>query len=56
MSNTYFTFQALVSQRASGYRNTTYAIAELIDNAFDAVAQTCRVIFIEKRDFVSTPE
>ena len=51
MSNTYFTFQALVSQRASGYRNTTYAIAELIDNAFDAVAQTCRVIFIEKRDF-----
>lgn len=47
--STYFSVNALVSQRSSGYKNTTYAIAEIIDNAFDANAQKCRVIFIEKR-------
>ncbi len=47
--STYFSFKALESQRSSGYRNTTYALAELIDNAFDANANLCKVIFIEKR-------
>ncbi len=47
--STYFSFKALESQRSSGYRNTTYALAELIDNAFDANADLCKVIFIEKR-------
>ncbi len=47
---TYFSVRALESQRASGYKNTTYALAELIDNAFDATANICKVIFIEKRN------
>lgn len=46
---TFFSYNALVSQRASGYRNTTYALAELIDNSFDAEASTVRIVFIEKR-------
>jgi hypothetical protein len=46
---TYFSVNALESQRSSGYKNTTFAIAELIDNAFDSGAMTCKVIFIEKR-------
>ena len=48
--STYFTFKALESQRAAGYKNTTYALAELVDNSFDAAASECRVIFIEKRN------
>lgn len=47
MNNTYFSFNALVSHRASGYRNTSYAIAELIDNSFDAEAENVKVIFID---------
>lgn len=47
---TYFSVKALESQRASGYRNTTYAVAELVDNAFDAKAINCKIIFIEKRN------
>lgn len=46
----YFSVKALESQRASGYKNTTFALAELIDNSFDAQASHCRVIFLEKRD------
>ena len=48
--STYFTYQALESQRASGYRNTTYALAELVDNSFDAGATKCKIIFIERRE------
>jgi len=47
MNNTYFSFNALLSLRSSGYRNTSYAIAELIDNSFDANAKKVRVLFIE---------
>ncbi len=48
--STYFSYNALISQRASGYQNTQYALAELIDNAFDAEAGIVKVIFFEKRD------
>lgn len=47
---TYFSYNALISQRASGYQNTQYALAELIDNAFDADAFKVKVIFFEKRE------
>ncbi|MFN1835261.1 ATP-binding protein [Balneola sp. MJW-20] len=47
MNNTYFSFNALISLRSSGYKNTSYAIAELIDNSFDAEADTVKVIFID---------
>jgi len=46
----FFTFKALESQRSSGYRNTAYALAELIDNAFDANAKNVKITFFEKRD------
>lgn len=47
---TYFSYNALESQRAAGYKNTQYALAELIDNALDASASKVKVIFFEKRD------
>ena len=47
MNNTYFSFNALLSLRSSGYKNTSYAIAELIDNSFDAKSNSVRIIFIE---------
>jgi len=50
LQKSFFTFKALESQRSSGYRNTAYALAELIDNAFDATAQQVKVVFFEKRD------
>ena len=34
--------------RKSGYKGTHYALAELIDNAFDAKATICKIIVIEK--------
>ena len=48
--DTFFSVKALESQRSSGYKNTTYALSELIDNSFDAEADCCRVVFIEKRN------
>ena len=39
----------LKSQRASGYKSTAWAISELVDNAFDALAPNVEVIFIEKK-------
>jgi hypothetical protein len=47
---TFFSYNALVSQRSSGYRNTTYALAELIDNSFDAGAATVHVILMERKE------
>ncbi len=49
MTTTFFSYNALLSQRASGYKNTTYALAELIDNSFDADADTVTIVFLEKR-------
>ena len=39
----------LISQRASGYKSTAWAISELVDNAFDAFAPNVEIIFIEKK-------
>jgi len=47
---TFFECEAFESQRASGFRNTAFALAELIDNAFDAEASKIKVSFFEKRD------
>ena len=48
--STFFSPNALNSHRAAGYKNTQYALAELIDNSFDADAQNVKVIFFEKKD------
>jgi hypothetical protein len=45
----FFSPNALESMRASGYKNTQYALAELVDNSFDAEASTVKIIFFEKR-------
>lgn len=47
--STFFSYNALVGQRFSGYKNTTYALAELVDNSFDALAENVTIIFLEKR-------
>jgi hypothetical protein len=46
----FFSYNALVSQRASGYKSTTHALAEIIDNSFDANATEVKVIFLETQD------
>ena len=45
---TFFSYNALVSQRAAGYKNTAYALAELIDNSFDANAKNVQIVLLEK--------
>lgn len=45
--STYFSYKALVSMRSSGYQNTQYALAELIDNSLDAEATNIRITFVE---------
>ena len=45
---------AITAMRDSGYKNTAYAIAELIDNAIQASATTVEVLCMEKRETVST--
>ena len=42
---------ALNALRDSGYNNSTYAIAELIDNAIQANAKHVEVIFYDKEEF-----
>jgi len=46
---TFFSYNALVSQRASGYKSTMHALAELIDNSFDAEANKVQIILLEKQ-------
>lgn len=48
MTKTYVSARAFGSQRKSGFKNTSYALAELVDNAFDAEADEVRIIFVEK--------
>jgi hypothetical protein len=48
--STFFSPEALTSLRAAGYKNTQFALAELIDNAFDAEAKIVKIIFFEKKD------
>jgi len=47
---------AITAMRDSGYKNTAYALAELIDNAIQADATMVEVMCIEKRELVSTRE
>jgi Histidine kinase-, DNA gyrase B-, and HSP90-like ATPase len=42
--------KAVESARDSGYKSTTHALAELIDNSFDAEADSVNIIFLEKTD------
>ena len=42
-----FDIRALKALVAAGYKSTTYALAELVDNAFDAGANKVRIIFLE---------
>lgn len=49
----YFSAQALVSQRSSGFKSTTHAIAEIVDNAFDAGANNIDIYFIERKSLTS---
>lgn len=55
---TYFSSNALLSQRSSGYKGTAYALSELVDNSFDAEAKECRIIVVtttldNKKDEIS---
>lgn len=43
---------AVLAMRDNGYRNAAYAVAELIDNAVQAGAQTVEVIVSEKEQFL----
>ena len=44
---------AITAMRDSGYKNTAYALAELIDNAIQAKASVVEVLCVERREFVS---
>lgn len=46
--STYFGYKALIAQQASGFKNTAYALAEIIDNSFDADASQVTVVLFEK--------
>ena len=45
---------AITAMRDSGYKNTAYALAELIDNAAQAGASMIEVLCLEKRELVET--
>ena len=47
---------AITAMRDSGYKNTAYALAELIDNAVQAEATVVEVLCIERRELVSVRE
>ena len=43
---------AITAMRDSGYKNTAYALAELIDNAIQAKASMVEVLCVERRELV----
>jgi hypothetical protein len=43
-----FNIRALKSFVSAGFKSTTHALCEIVDNAFDAQAKKVRVIFLEK--------
>ena len=43
-----YTTRYLEAQRASGYKNSAMALAELVDNSFDAEAKNVEILFITK--------
>ena len=45
---------AIKAMRDNGYRNTAYAVAELIDNSIQANASTCEVLVEEAEERVSS--
>ena len=45
---------AVAAMRDSGYKNTAYALAELIDNSIQAEASMIEVLCVEKREQVAT--
>ena len=47
---------AITAMRDSGYKNTAYALAELIDNAVQAKASVVEVLCIERRELVAMRE
>ena len=47
---------AITAMRDSGYKNTAYALMELIDNAVQAEASMIEVLCIEKRELVQMRE
>jgi len=50
MGTQIITAKFIERMRSSDYQNTSYAFAELIDNSFDAGANSIDIICIEKRD------
>ena len=47
---------AITAMRDSGYKNTAYALAELIDNAQQASASVIEVLCFQKREFIKQRE
>ena len=47
---------AIKAMRDSGYKNTAYAVAELIDNAVQAKATVIEVLCLERRELVRERE
>ena len=43
-----FNIRALKSFVSAGFKSTTHALCEIVDNAFDAQANKVRIIFLEK--------
>ena len=43
-----FNIRALKSFVSAGFKSTTHALCEIVDNAFDAQATKVRIIFLEK--------
>ncbi len=46
--NNLFGSKYILQERASGYKSTTYALAEIVDNSVDANASNIDVIFVDK--------